>query len=695
MPSTPQSVRAMGDLAPGDHLWCLYQAEAEHRVSVTSFLRQGLERGEKVLSIVDAHVAEAHLGHLRDDGLDVEPCLTRGQLRLLTVDQAHLRGGSFEPDRMIRLLREEMERALAEGYPALRVAEEMGWVLRGLPGSDRLIEYENKLNEFLPGSRCLVVCQYDRRRFDPAVLLDALHVHPTVLIGTEVYDNCYYLPPAVFLSGQPVDRLQLWTELLADRKRMDVALRQAEAKYRAMFEHAVEGIFQGTPGGRAQAVNPALARMLGYGSPEALLSAVSDIGRQVYADPERRAEFRRLLDEHGEVRGFEAELLRQDGSRIWGSVSARAVRDAQGTVGYYEGTIEDITDRKRTEEALRKFAHVVEQTADAVVITDRDGIIQYVNPAFEALTGYAREDALGKTPRILKSGQHDQGFYQRLWKTICSGGVFRAVFTNRKKGGGLIYAEETITPITDPGGTITHFVSVCRDITARIQAEEQLRRSREQLRALAGHLESVREEERARIAREAHDELGQALTALKFDLAWLIHRLPKHQPAAQEKAQGMLALIDTTINTVRRISEDLRPSILDTLGLVAALEWQAQEFQTRTGIACSLLSGLPDVTLDRTPSTALFRICQESLTNVARHAQATRVIIRLSAEADYLALAVEDNGRGIPEQDFANATSLGLLGMRERALLLGGELTIVGRPGAGTTVMVKVPLRSA
>lgn len=224
--------------------------------------------------------------------------------------------------------------------------------------------------------------------------------------------------------------------------------------------------------------------------------------------------------------------------------------------------------------------------------------------------------------------------------------------------------------------------------------EEELRNSREQLRALARHLQSVREEERSRIAREIHDTLGQPLAGLKLDLAWLAGRLPPDQAPLLEKLRTTLALADSTIRSVRQITTDLRPSLLDDLGLVAAIEWLAQDFQTRTGIGCEFASDQPDLLLPSELSTAVFRICQESLTNVARHAHATRVRLALKAEAGHLLLTVADNGRGITEQEIASQTSVGLLGIREWALLLGGEANFMGQPGEGTTVIVRIPLKA-
>jgi signal transduction histidine kinase len=228
--------------------------------------------------------------------------------------------------------------------------------------------------------------------------------------------------------------------------------------------------------------------------------------------------------------------------------------------------------------------------------------------------------------------------------------------------------------------------------TERRRAEERLRDSHEQLRALSVYLQYVREEERTRIAREVHDELGQALTALKLDLAHVSSRLPRSQRPLLDKLQTMSDHVDETIQSVRRIATELRPGILDDLGLVAALEWQANEFQNRTGIECHVSSTLQDTQLDADLNTAFFRIFQETLTNIMRHANATRVDVNSTREDGRLVLTVRDNGRGILPGEIKDRRSIGLLGMEERAALLGGEFEITGEPGRGTTVTVKIPL---
>jgi len=225
----------------------------------------------------------------------------------------------------------------------------------------------------------------------------------------------------------------------------------------------------------------------------------------------------------------------------------------------------------------------------------------------------------------------------------------------------------------------------------RRKAEEQLRQSHKQLRSLSVHLQHVREEERIRIAREIHDELGQQLTGLKLQLTWLDSRLPRQTPALHNKATAIAHGIDETIQTVRRIATELRPGVLDSAGLLAALEWQASEFQRKTGIQCRVQSSVKETIWNQDLNTTFFRIFQETLTNIIRHANATRVDVRLMETANSLVLEVRDNGRGISEAEINNTKSIGLLGMRERAGLLNGEVRVRGELKKGTTVSVRIP----
>jgi PAS domain S-box-containing protein/putative nucleotidyltransferase with HDIG domain len=243
-------LRQIKDLQPGDHLCLIYATEAEHRAVLTPFLRQGLESGDKVIYIVDARTGETVLGYLREDGVDADAYMQSGQLVILEVDAAYMREGVFDPDGMIQLLRSETDKALAEGYRALRASGEMSWALRELPGSERLIEYEAKLNDFFPGSQCLALCQYDRRRFTSNLLLEVMTTHPMAVIGTEIYDNSYYLPPKDMLGLDPDSaRLTNWIRNLQDRKGIEEALQsraiRLDERLRCLYRIAD---LVGTPG---------------------------------------------------------------------------------------------------------------------------------------------------------------------------------------------------------------------------------------------------------------------------------------------------------------------------------------------------------------------------------------------------------------------------------------------------------------
>jgi signal transduction histidine kinase len=236
--------------------------------------------------------------------------------------------------------------------------------------------------------------------------------------------------------------------------------------------------------------------------------------------------------------------------------------------------------------------------------------------------------------------------------------------------------------------------NLARQIQERVVIEERLKQSEEKLRRLAAYLVSVREEERTHIAREIHDELGQVLTGLKMDVTWVAQRLDAKQKNLHGKTQSMCGLIDSAIQTVRKIASGLRPEILDEMGLVAAIDWQAKDFQKRTGIRTRVELPPEGIKLDLERSTTTFRIFQEILTNVARHAHATRVEVKFDITDAHMTLEVADNGVGIPEAKL-NGKSLGLLGIQERALHLNGDVAISGSSGQGTRVTVNIPLADA
>ena len=257
--------KTIEDLQPGDHLCFIYDTEEEHRELLTLYLKNGLDKHEKVIYIVDARTAETVLDYLRDAGVAVESYLSSGQLSVLSVDEAYMASGEFDPDGIIGMLTDETEKALAEGYSALRVTSEMIWALRGLPGSERLMEYEAKLNRFFPGSKCLAISQYDNRMFEPSVLLNVLSTHPVAVIGAELFDNFYYVPPDEFLARGPAHTtLDYWISSLRERKATEETLRVSEDRYRTLFESARDALMTlAPPSWTFTSCNPAALEMFG------------------------------------------------------------------------------------------------------------------------------------------------------------------------------------------------------------------------------------------------------------------------------------------------------------------------------------------------------------------------------------------------------------------------------------------------
>jgi len=298
-------------------------------------------------------------------------------------------------------------------------------------------------------------------------------------------------------------------------------------------------------------------------------------------------------------------------------------------------------------------------------------------------------EILGKTPAQFFA--HDLAMAKDRWREFFDAGHLHTETDEQKLDGTPMRIEGDYMVIYDSQGRIAGHFGIQRDITDQHLASEQIETSRQQLRALASRLQKVREEERTFIAREIHDELGQALTGLKLDIAWMKHRLPRDNEVL-DQCESIIERIDQTLIAVRRIATELRPSVLDQLGLAAALEWQGQEFGARTGIEVMMELCVDRVSVSDEVGSSAFRILQESLTNVARHAKATRVNIRLSQTSTLLTLEVRDNGVGFPEERLEGTSCLGLVGMRERALACGGEFSIVCDPLGGTTVTLLVPL---
>ncbi|MBL9127737.1 MAG: PAS domain S-box protein [Verrucomicrobiales bacterium] len=331
-----------------------------------------------------------------------------------------------------------------------------------------------------------------------------------------------------------------------------------------------------------------------------------------------------------------------------------------------------------------------------VAVTDRAGRILEVNDRFCEISKYSRDELLGQDHRVLNSGYHSRDFFRDLWTTISAGEIWRGEIRNRAKDGTFYWVETTIVPFRSPTGSIRRFVALRTDITEAKRADDALWASREELRQLNGRLIQGREDERTHLSREVHDGLGQILTGLKMDLRWIEKRLvgtptPEQLEGVRSRLGECKELIDGAIGRVQAIATELRPGSLDALGLPDAIREEVRRFQERTGLVFRLSLDHPQTRLPTAASTALFRIFQELLTNIARHARATEVTVRLAHDTGADVLEVQDNGVGFPPSVLSRRTSLGLLGIKERAAALGGDVEFRSAPAAGARVSIRIP----
>ena len=490
--------------------------------------------------------------------------------------------------------------------------------------------------------------------------------------------------------------LPLPSEQAEERKRVEEAVKMNEA-LRASEERFAK-IFNLSPfrmgilrirDGVVLEVNDAWIRDTGFSREQIINQPIFTLSPQM--EDGLAEKIRELLTAQKPALDLEVRFKSKDGDEVIANTSA-VIIELDGEPCYL-WVANDITERKHAAEALQasesRFSIAFNSNPMLATISMLEGgRFLAVNDSFIALTGYSREEAVGHTALELNLWPNPED-RRKVMDTLKKEKRVRDFKAGiRLKNGEermLLLSVETIE--LDGQVCLLH---VANDVTLRHRAEEALR-------ALSAKLRSAREEEGTRIAREIHDELGGALTGLKWDLERIDTMLTTSAngsvvPDVHERIDSMTNTIETTIITIRRIASELRPGVLDDLGLVPAIEWQVEQFQARTGLKCHWSNTANEVELDREKSTAVFRILQEILTNVLRHAQATNLYLKLGRTRHCLELEVRDDGRGITKSQKSNSQSLGLLGMKERALLVGGEVHITGKEGQGTTVLVRVPV---
>ncbi|MEO8751086.1 MAG: PAS domain-containing sensor histidine kinase [Casimicrobiaceae bacterium] len=389
--------------------------------------------------------------------------------------------------------------------------------------------------------------------------------------------------------------------------------------------------------------------------------------------------------------------LRADGGEF--PIEASISHHIEDGRKFFTVIVRDITERVRAEELLTRsetrLRGVLDSAMDAIVTVDANQHIVLFNDAAVTMFGCSREEALGAPlgrfiPERMRAthAEHVRRFGETDTASRRMGSL--RIVTGQRRNGEEFPIDASISQISELG---TKFYTVIlRDVTARMEAEAALKQSQAELQQQGAAADVAREQEKNRIARELHDELGQSLTMLQMDVAWCREKLPAVEDACARRLDRMSGLLSSTIAATRRIASDLRPLLLDDLGLLPATEWLVENFRQRTGIPCELAVSNPGMQLPGAHSTAVFRIVQEALTNITKHAQASHVEVAIDQHPAEIAVSIRDDGRGFSPQQPRKAGSFGLVGLRERAYLVGGQVTVTSSEGKGTSIEVWLPV---
>ena len=513
--------------------------------------------------------------------------------------------------------------------------------------------------------------------------------------GSQFWNEIYISP--VLDSQQRVTHFIGVQNDVTPRIEMEISLQKSEAKLRAIFENVTEAILIFDAQLNIIRANPSAEKIFGYSNSEMqglmldrLLPELSQLPLDAFLSKQLP-----VNQHHPAEANREMNAQKKAGECFPVDVGISEITLEEQH--HFIVTLHDLTKSKQAEAVLRiseeRYRALFENSAEAIFINRNGNLVERVNKACIKLwLANKPEDLVGKNPFELFHTDYHPIIKKRIQQAMKNSDVQPMIEEKIVRlDGSLADVLVSAIPFIDDRGPLLFVILL--DITSRKQAETALKESQSKHRELSNHLELIREEERARIARELHDELGSFLNMLKLDLSRLGKQLPAGLVECRNEAHAMEQQVNEGIQTVKKIITDLRPSILDHLGLFPAIEWQVESFRKRTGIHCLLTMPDIDLKLEQTRITAIFRIVQETLTNIIAHSKASEVVINIEISGNDLVLTINDNGVGMPPIQQGSPSGYGIQGMRERALYFGGEINFTSSPETGTTMLLQIPLK--
>tara|TARA_B100000315_G_scaffold47101_1_gene41896 strand:- start:22136 stop:25192 length:3057 start_codon:yes stop_codon:yes gene_type:complete len=486
---------------------------------------------------------------------------------------------------------------------------------------------------------------------------------------------------------------------ITERKATEKALQESEERYRELVEKASDIIYRTDAStGKYTYVNPMFMNISGYTEEELLEMHYADIVHPDYKE-ETLKFYKIQFTEKRSITYYELPIITKIGEQRWVGQNVQNILNDNGKADYFSVIARDITERKQIEDALKESETSLQQAQRVANFGSwtENHVTKEIKWSDECklMFGFNTNEDIDGEKFWSKVHPDDAKWLKKVWHKAEKEmepyqGSFRILFDNNT----VKYCSEKAEFISDNAGKLLKTIGTVHDITEQHKADEEISRYHEQLRNLSARLQRLQEDERKSIAREIHDEFGQSLTGMKMELSWIRKKMTSDDSEIHERLHSMNDLIDDSIYSVQSLSTQLRPSLLDELGLSAAVEWQLKEFENRTQVECILDLENENIVIDPDRSIAIFRILQESLTNVARHSKADKVNVKLGQTNGKVVLEVHDNGRGINAYKLKNEQSLGILGMKERASLWDGTMEIMGKKNEGTTVYVEIPIET-
>lgn len=706
-------IGVVGDIPWGTHFCHFYETKQDLVDTLVPYFKAGLERKEYCLWVVsDSHIItldEAKTA-LEQNVPDLDRHLLDQNIEIMNGPDWYIENDVFNSERVISAWDAKLEHALARGYDGMRVSGDTFWL--GEKDRKDFCAYEKHLNDSIRDRPMTVLCTYPLGKSGATEVLDVVQTHQFAIARRKGEWQVIETPELIKAKAE-IDRLNailgrisestpaapviltygvaalsvgtalilaLWVRVQLDRESTPiVALFLCAVTVSTWFGGVGPGLF---------AIALSILSVSYYFVPPVYSFAVMDV-----------KEIPRLIV-------FVLASLLVGSLSVAQRKSAESLRHARDVL---DGTVQTLkqtnvalerenAERKRAEEAVRRSEDRLRLVIDTIPMMawsfGPDGTVDFLNQRWTDYSGLSLEQFLEEPTGPIHP--EDIPRSDKKWQeSRTTGEPFEEEIRLRRADGAYRWFLVRTAPLHDELGNIVKWYGVSIDIEDRRRAEDRLRVTTSQLRAISARFQSAKDEEGSRIAREVHDELGSALTSLRWDLESFDKVISASADQVQldvlrERIDAMLRLTESAVSTVRRIASELRPAVLDDLGLEAAVEWQSEQFQARTGIICKCDFSSESLVLDREKSTAVFRIFQEVLTNILRHSEATAIDIATRAEAGEFVLAISDNGRGITEAEKSASRSLGLLGMYERAHLIGAEVIITGIKG--TVVTVRVPI---